>query len=61
MRIEGFAMKKYIDEMNKEWLWMVNALENLEYPWWYVLHKTVGSHGPDEKYNLLAGEGGVGS
>ena len=26
-----------------------------------MFHKTVGSPSPDEKYNLLAGEGGVGS
>ena len=57
----GVFRDKEIYWWNEEWLWMVDALENFEYPWWYMFHKTVGSHSPDEKYNLLAGEGGVGS
>ena len=38
---------------------MVDALENFELNILdvYVYHKTVGSNSPDEKYNLLAGEG----
>ena len=65
MEIERLGiMKCNINERKNDWLWLVDALENFEYHIVSLMlddmcctKKTVRSHSPDEKYNLLAGGG----